>query len=213
MNVAGILKKGACLILLEFLAKYWLEFVCGILALGITGFAKWVYNLKKSADKSTKQKENDQTKSSILKEIRTLIEEERKHTKMLLVEERTNNQKLLDEERKKSIEGDKDLKTKVESLDSKVSNLDQKVNNLTQNIRAMETNVSDLRHGILSIQGKQFKQDCRNLLAPGHEITLEEFEEIEEEHDIYNQLDGNHNGDKLFQMVEEKYRSHLSDDK
>ena len=61
-----------------------------------------------------------------------------------------------------------------------------------------------LKAGLLSIQGRTFKSNCRRLLDPDHDISLEEYEEITKDHDAYNSLGGNHNGDQLYQLVRKK---------
>ena len=75
----------------------------------------------------------------------------------------------------------------------------------------LQKQIDIIMSGVLSIQGRAFKQECRTLLKDGHEITLEEWESIQEEHDIYNALGGNHDGDSLFKMVEHKAMKNLSD--
>ena len=64
--------------------------------------------------------------------------------------------------------------------------------------------IKTLKAGLLSIQGRAFKNNCKRLLDPDHEISLEEYEEITKDHDAYNSLGGNHNGDELFILVRKK---------
>ena len=37
-----------------------------------------------------------------------------------------------------------------------------------------------------------------------HTISLDEWEEIDADHEAYNRLGGNHKGDELFRLVKEK---------
>lgn len=67
--------------------------------------------------------------------------------------------------------------------------------------------IDGLRDGILSIQGRDFKEDCHILLQEGHIITANEYEQILVDHIAYNKLGGNHEGDALFSMVEAKYKN------
>ena len=71
-----------------------------------------------------------------------------------------------------------------------------------------ETELADqikvLKAGLLSIQGRTFKSNCRRLLDQNHDITLEEYEEITKDHEAYNSLGGNHNGDQLYLLVRKK---------
>ena len=67
-----------------------------------------------------------------------------------------------------------------------------------------------LRKGILSLQKKEFFKECQALLEEDHELTLDEHQQCIEDHDAYNGLKGNHRGDSLFALVEEKAK-HISD--
>ena len=77
----------------------------------------------------------------------------------------------------------------------------------------LQQQINILKTGILSIQGRHFKQDCRELLQEGREITLEEFEAIEEDHNTYKSLGGNHDGDILFSMVLKKATNNLTENR
>lgn len=160
--------------MLDFIAKYWLEFLFGIIALGLTGLARYFYGLYKKE----KQRLEDEAHEKIIVELKSKISDEHKITADLLQTERNLS------------------KQENDALKQEIYNLNDKIDV-----------VSD---GVLSIQGKQFKDDCRKLLNPDHEITLDEFEEIESDHETYNKMGGNHTGDKLFQMVEQKFRNSLS---
>ena len=70
-----------------------------------------------------------------------------------------------------------------------------------------------LKAGLLSIQGRTFKNNCRRLLDPDHDISLEEYEEITKDHEAYNSLGGNHNGDQLYQLVRKKVEDSWAKDK
>lgn len=66
--------------------------------------------------------------------------------------------------------------------------------------------INIIKAGLLSLQGKQFRRKCRKLLKPEHTITLEEYEQLIEDHNVYNALDGNHKGDELFALVKDKVK-------
>ena len=80
---------------------------------------------------------------------------------------------------------------------------------IQEQIVAIQNNLTTLTGGMLSIQGRQFKEECRVLLQEDHNITLAEFEHITNEHRIYNELHGNHEGDNLYNLVEIKYEANL----
>ena len=80
--------------------------------------------------------------------------------------------------------------------------LQKQIDEINECLKALKT-------GILNIQGKAFKQECKKALEDGYEITLERFESIQEDHEVYNGLGGNHDGDSLFDLVEHKYKNNL----
>lgn len=89
------------------------------------------------------------------------------------------------------------------------SELEKVDKNLQDNIKSLQTDISTLSKGMLSVQGKQFRQDCRRLLANDHYITVEEYEELEMDYTIYKELKGNHTGDALHQAVVEKFQAQM----
>lgn len=80
---------------------------------------------------------------------------------------------------------------------------------IKKELTSMNESLSLLKMGLLGIQGPGFKAKCKQLLGANHVITLEEWEEINNDHDIYNSLGGNHNGDRLYGDVSYKYHSQL----
>ena len=83
---------------------------------------------------------------------------------------------------------------------------DQQIATTLTNI---DSSIKVITQGLLSVQRRTFKEDCERLLDPNHVITLDEFQQITNDHDIYNALGGNHNGDQLFALIEEKVKHHL----
>lgn len=75
---------------------------------------------------------------------------------------------------------------------------------LQNDVNALTTVLNSLKRGLLSVQGRQFKADCKKLLDPNHVITIEEFQQINEDHEAYHALGGNHNGDAIFELVKKK---------
>ena len=67
--------------------------------------------------------------------------------------------------------------------------------------------IDGLRDGMLSMQGRNFKNDCHKLLQEDHIVTTLEYEQALADHIVYNKLGGNHEGDSLFAMVEAKYKN------
>ena len=83
----------------------------------------------------------------------------------------------------------------------------------TKNIELLEADkkineeIDSLKDGMLSIQGRDFKNECHRLLKQDHAIDVKEYEALLVDHIVYNKLGGNHEGDSLFHMVEAKYRN------
>ena len=75
----------------------------------------------------------------------------------------------------------------------------------------LQEQINIVKNGVLSIQKKNFEEDCRVLLEEGHNVTLDEFENLQEEHTTYKSLGGNHDGDTLFDMVVKKATNDLTD--
>lgn len=75
---------------------------------------------------------------------------------------------------------------------------------IMETLNKLTTSIDTLTEGLLSVQRREFEADCHRLLDPDHNITLDEFQQITNDHDIYNKLGGNHSGDQLFSLVEEK---------
>lgn len=69
--------------------------------------------------------------------------------------------------------------------------------------------INSIKAGVLSIEGRAFKNECRKLLQEDHIITLDEYQNIVYEHGVYNDLGGNHEGDLLFSAVKAKYEKSL----
>lgn len=145
--------------MLEFIAKYWLEFLFGLIASGLGVACKKIYKLYKAEKKHQTTKEQKEFYDGL--------------------------QNLIKEGNKASIEGD----------------------------QILQEQINVVKDGVLSIHKKNFKQDCRELLSENHDINLAEFEALQEEYGIYKSLGGNHDGDTLYHMVEEKATNNLTDNR
>lgn len=158
----------------EFIVNYWLQFLLGILASGLTGLCTYFYHLYKKERKRKK----DEVEEKFVNDVKELIADNNKSI-----------MKVIREEEKASKEADEAMSKQMENI---------------------QQNLTILTEGMLSVQGKQFKEECRKLLAEDHIITLHEFEHIQEEHRTYNALNGNHEGDSLFSLVKVKYEAGLA---
>ena len=76
-----------------------------------------------------------------------------------------------------------------------------------ENDKALREELKEVRAGVLAMQGDLFRTKCKELLKDEHFISLEEYENISNDHDAYNGLGGNHVGDELFKLVKIKFES------
>ena len=103
-----------------------------------------------------------------------------------------------------------ELRTEVKDeitkeLNEQVEKLTEEDVKIHQEIEIVSNKVEIVGSGVLAIQGQVFKDECRRLLAEGHQITLDEFEQLQADHEVYNSLDGNNKGDELFEAAKAKY--------
>lgn len=104
----------------------------------------------------------------------------------------------------------REVDKKIEEQNAKMKQADGKI---TDQIHTLENGMNTLTSGLLSVQGHQFRNNCRELLNVNHVITLDEFEQLTRDHEVYNSLGGNHFGDKYYRMVEEKVSKDLTETK
>ncbi len=112
--------------------------------------------------------------------------QQKKHDEELVNQMNEQIKSAVAREQERSIKEDNEVRAQLEINDAKLENLTK---------------------GILSMQGKQFRADCRALLEQDHELTQDEFLEISKDHDAYNALGGNHTGDMLFEAVQKKFNA------
>lgn len=178
--------------------KYWVELILGLIVTGGGFIIKRYLRL----EKEERQREQKEYFDNVLKKIQTenqhvLKSLEKEHDKM--------NQNSEDKYDEINTKVDKALEAGREESKS-----DDAV--LEKEISALEKNITALTAGILSMQGKEFRNNCRKLLAEDHVITLDEWEELDKDHMAYNGLGGNHKGDHLFSLVKKKVEAGFAED-
>ena len=92
------------------------------------------------------------------------------------------------------------LKATEDNIWAKVKEKDEK----------QDQKMNELLAGLLSIQGRAFKEKCRELLEVEHLITVTELENITKDHEAYKGLGGNHEGDTLFNLILEKAKKDIT---
>ncbi len=150
----------------EWIAKYWINWACLLVATGIGIFAKHYVKLQK---KALEEKWKEKEKNMCGKIICTLEEQIQK------------------------------VETQSTEEDEK---LHMELNEIYQDVDILES-------GMLSLQGKQFRDLCEKLLETGYYITVDEYEEFETEYEVYKKLGGNHRGDALHDRVVDKVNAQI----
>ena len=164
----------------EFILKYWVEVLFGIIVT-VGGFLlKHHFKLlKESLDHKMEERDDK------------LLE---KMTKVLTVSNKTIQDSIdkLRSDTKDDIDG-----IYVELVD------------LKDDIKDVRKDVESIRRGVLDIQGPQFKAKCKEVLQDSHQITVDEWLALKKEYEIYTGMGGNSDGSELYNLVHEKYSKHL----
>lgn len=132
--------------MIEFIVKYWLEFLFGLIIALFAFFRKTLKKMFQDYVQKQCQTEVEKTSQSIVSSLEELREENKQQNK----------------------------------------------------------EIQEIHNGILSLQGISFRAYCKRLLEEDHEITLEEFENCQDEYQTYHGLGGNGKGTALFNLVCEK---------
>lgn len=178
--------------------KYWVELILGLIVTGGGFLIKRYLRL----EKEERQREQKEYFDNVLKKIQS---ENQQALKSLEKEHDKMNQNSEDKYDEINTKVDKALEAGREESKS-----DDAV--LEKEISALEKNIAALTAGVLSIQGKEFRNNCRKLLAEDHVIALDEWEELDKDHMAYNGLGGNHKGDNLFSLVKKKVEAGFAED-
>ena len=102
-------------------------------------------------------------------------------------------EKKIEEVRKNSSEKEASIRNDLTNMHEELAKKDSEI----------KKDIGTLQEGILSIQGKQFRELCKELLKKDY-ISVEEYDEFEEEYAVYKSLGGNHKGDALHERVVRK---------
>lgn len=192
----------------SIMLKYWVEFALGLIVT-VGGFFLRRYIKLEKAERSREQKEYFENLTNSIKEENAAIVTSLKteHNEM---NQRSN--KRYNELIKQSQDTYIEITTKVR--EAMLAGRDESKADdayLQGQISEVSNELGFLKAGLLSIQGKEFRENCRKLLADDHEITLDEWEEIDADHEAYNGLGGNHKGDHLYELVKKKAERTLTD--
>ena len=176
--------------------KYWVEFALGLIVAG-GGFLIKRYLKLAKAERAREQEELFKKFTNGVKtENNTLVESLTQQYTDLDTKVNEQYDVLHNEFQDAMTAGRAEVQAEDQELQSQISSLTDEV--------------SHLKAGLLSIQGKEFKENCRALLREDHEITLDEWEDLDADHEAYNGLGGNHKGDHLYELVKKKAEQTLT---
>ena len=179
------MREGEVL-LLDFIIKYWTEFLFGILAAGILAGGRYIWMLFKNRLKDSLEEQITSITDIITKRMSETDEKlEAKNTSL--------TQQI----------GELQADMKIMQQEIQINKNDE--NLIEKKIDTLEDNLNTLKGGILSLQRREFKEECRKLLNQKEAITYEQYTMLQNEHTVYNSLGGNHEGDQLFKLVSMRY--------
>ena len=101
----------------------------------------------------------------------------------------------IDERFEKIDERFKEMNNRITALDNKVE----------KNVQTSEAQQEILKEGLLSVQGNNFKRQCKALLEPTHKISETEWLQHQIDFEAYERLGGNDDGHDLHNAVAHKY--------
>lgn len=164
----------------EFILKYWVEVLFGIVVTGGGFLLKHHFKLfKESLDHKMEERDDK------------LLE---KMTKVLTASNKTI-QDSIDKLRS-------DTKDDIDGVYAELVDL-------KDDIKDVRKDVESIRRGVLDVQGPQFKTKCKEVLQDSHQITVDEWLALKKEYEIYTGMGGNSDGSELYKLVHEKYSKHL----
>lgn len=146
----------------EFILKYWVEVVFGLIVSGLSFACRRYWKLWRAEQQYQKTEEQKAFYNDILEKIDERFEE-------------TNN--------------------RITALDNKVE----------KNVQTSNAQQEILKEGLLSVQGNNFKRQCKALLEPTHKITETEWLQHQIDFEAYERLGGNDDGHDLHNAVAHKY--------
>ena len=177
--------------------KYWVDFLFGLIVAGGGIFLKRYMKLAKAEREKERTEYYSKLTEGIKAENKTMVEA--LEAKYEAVDKKVEDK--YEEVTENFTEAMAEERAESKADDAKIQS----------EVSTMSDELSALKAGLLSMQGKEFRASCRALLAEDHEITLDEWEEIDADHEAYNGLGGNHKGDHLYDLVKKKAENTLTD--
>lgn len=172
--------------LLDFFVKYWTEFLFGIVAAGILAGGRYIWTLFKNR-------------------LRDSLEEQITSITDVIAKRMSETDEKLEAKNTSLTQQIGALQADMKIMQQKIQTNKNDENLIEKKIDTLEDNLNTLKDGILSLQRKEFKEECRRLLNQEEAITYEQYTILQREHTVYNSLGGNHEGDQLFKLASMRY--------
>lgn len=160
----------------EFILKYWVEVVFGLIVSGLSFACRRYWKLWRAEQKHQKTEEQEAFYNGILEKI--------------------------DERFEKMNERFEEMNNRITALDEK---MEQQINEVHKDVQSSDAQQKILKEGLLSVQGNNFKRQCKALLEPTHKISETEWLQHQIDFEAYERLGGNDNGHDLHNAVAHKY--------
>ena len=172
--------------LLDFFVKYWTEFLFGIVAAGILAGGRYMWTLFKNR-------------------LRDSLEEQITSITDVIAKRMSETDEKLEAKNTSLTQQIGALQADMKIMQQEIQTNKNDENLIEKKIDTLEDSLNTLKDGILSLQRKEFKEECRRLLNQEEAITYEQYTILQREHTVYNSLGGNHEGDQLFKLASMRY--------
>lgn len=172
--------------LLDFFVKYWTEFLFGIVAAGILAGGRYIWVLFKNR-------------------LRDSLEEQITSITDVIAKRMSETDEKLEAKNTSLTQQIGALQADMKIMQQEIQTNKNDENLIEKKIDTLKDNLNTLKNGILSLQRKEFKEECRRLLNQEEAITYEQYTILQREHTVYNSLGGNHEGDQLFKLASMRY--------
>lgn len=172
--------------LLDFFVKYWTEFLFGIVAAGILAGGRYIWTLFKNR-------------------LRDSLEEQITSITDVIAKRMSETDEKLEAKNTSLTQQIGALQADMKIMQQEIQTNKNDENLIEKKIDTLEDSLNTLKDGILSLQRKEFKEECRRLLNQEEAITYEQYTILQREHTVYNSLGGNHEGDQLFKLASMRY--------
>lgn len=176
---------------IAFFAKYWLTFIFGLVSAGLAAALTKMKKRYQTGKKVEQDQELEPFKKQILADVQELKEE-------VLG--------IVQEKEEEFEQEELNINNEMKQLHKEIVDSHKEIYHILEISREVSQGYRDLyQEGLLYNMRKEYFKDCKKLLDPEYVISFEDFSQISADHDLYNRLGGNHQGDIYFKAIQDKY--------